>query len=162
MNPWAILGIILALSAIGGGIFTAGKRVERATWAARVVEETKLAYEARDKSLARVAEIEAKSRKTVSDAESKASKEISDAKTTADRIVSQSGKRELRITALCAADNQRTATEAGSIAREAAEREAAELRRAYVEPFISLAREADEVTIERNECVAIALKDREP
>jgi hypothetical protein len=72
-----------------------------------------------------------------------------------------SGKRVLRNTAaLCAADNRSAAAAAGSIAREAAELEAAELRRAYVEPFFRLAAECDDVTVERNEAVEILLKDR--
>lgn len=161
MKIYAYLGILLVLSGIGAGIFTAGKRVERANWIARVVEDTKAAYAARDEALEKVRTIEAKSLEETTKAEQKA-KELTDAsKTAADRIVRESGKRELRIVALCAADHKRAAAEAGSAAREAADREAAELRRAHVEPFISLARDADEVTIERNLCVEIAKKDRQ-
>ena len=160
MNPWAILGIILAVTTALGGVYTAGKRVERANWAARIVEETKAAYQARDEALERVRDAERESFITSLKAEERAKEKIDESKRTADRVLLESNKRELRINALCASNNQRAATEAGSIAREAAEREAAELRRAYVEPLISLAREADEVTVERNLCVEIAQKDR--
>jgi hypothetical protein len=92
----------------------------------------------------------------------KRAKELTDAgKVTADRIIAESGERELRITTLCAADNKRAVAKAGTAPRKTADREAAELRRAYAEPFIRLAEEADEVVIERNLCVAIAQKDRE-
>lgn len=162
MNPWAILGIILTLSAIGAGIFTAGKRVERAAWAERDREALVAAYKARDKALVRVAELEAKSVRYVQEAEAKARKANEENKLKIDTAVAAAGERQLRnVGAICAASNRSAAAKAGSAARKAAEAEGAELRRAYAEPFIRLAGEANEVVIERNEAVEIAIKDRE-
>jgi len=158
---WAILGIILALSAVGAGVYTAGARSERAKYAERDNEALRAAYEARDAALLKVAEIEGRSRADVAAAENKARKDADENKLKTDRAIADADKHELRnVAAICANSNRSAATKAGSAARAAAEAEGAQLRRAYAEPFIRLAGEADETVIERNECVAIAQGDR--
>ena len=162
MNPWAILGIILALSAIGGGIFTAGKRWERAATVERDNEALRAALDEVQRLQAEKDRLEIQAINDVHEADTKANKEITDAYENADRVIADSGKRQLRnLPGLCAASNRSAAAQAGSAARAAAETDGAELRRAYAEPFIRLAADANKAVIERNECVAIASKDRE-
>jgi len=162
MNPWAILAIIIALGGIGAGIFHAGGAYTEAQYVKRDNAAIKAAYEARDAAIEKVAEAEAKSVRDVQAAETKAKGESDANKLKVDAAIADAGKSGLRnVAAICAAGNRSAAAKAGSAARAAAEAEGAELRRAYAKPFIQLAGEADEVVIERNECVAIAVKDRE-
>lgn len=162
MSAWAYLGILVIITAACGGIFKAGGAYTEAQYAKRDAAAIKAAYEARDEALRKVTEMEAKSRKDVEAAETKARKDSDENKLKVDRAVADAGEHELRnVAAICAASNRSAATKAGTAARKAAEAEGAKLRRAYAEPFIRLAGEADEVVIERNEAVDIAKKDRE-
>jgi len=162
MKIYAILGIILALSAMGVGIFKAGGAYTEVQYAKRDNAALTAAYEARDKALEGKAAAEAKSVEDMQEFETKARKDSDENQRKVDAAIAAAGKSGLRnVAAICTASNRSAAAQAGSAARAAAEAEGAELRRAYAEPFIRLAGEADETVIERNECVAIAVKDRE-
>src|SRR3990172_8353376 len=162
MKIYAILGIIVALSAIGAGIYNAGKAATRAEYDERVNAAIKAAYEARDKALEGKAAAEAKSVEDMQEFETKARKDSNENKRKVDLAVASAGKLGLRnVAAICTASNRSAAAQAGSAARAAAEAEGAELRRAYAEPFIPLAAETHKTLIQQNECVAIAVKDRE-
>ena len=165
MKIWAILGIILALSAMGSGIYVAGKRATRAEYAERDNKALQDAYAARDKALAKVAEVEAKSAKDVQAAELKADKEITDVHEARDAALSDVATGKLRLRNLarsCASDNRSPTGQASAPAGTTAEADADRRAKQDVEFLVRFAAERDEIAIERNECVSIAVKDREP
>ena len=159
------LAILAMLSGIGAGIYTAGKRATRAEYAERDNKALKDAYAERDKALAEKSELELRARKDTQAAEDKANKEITDAYEDRDRALADidSGKLRLRnLARSCASKRgESRAGETGTAAAETAE--AAADRRAKEDAgfLVRFAAERDEVAIERNECVEIAVKDRQ-
>jgi len=164
MKIWAILGIILALSAMGSGIYVAGKRATRAEYAERDNAAIKAAYEARDKALAKVAEVEAKSVKDVQAAELKADKEITDVHEARDAALSDVATGKLRLRNLarsCPSDNRSAASQASPTPGETAEADADRRGKEDARFLIAFAAERDEIASDKNLCAAIAVKDRE-
>ena len=160
-----VLAIVSVLSALGSAIYTAGRRAERAEYAERDNRALQAAIKARDEANAKVAEVESHLQAETTKIEMGASNEIEKVNQAANATISKlyDGTLRLRksLTACSAASDRGTTGQAGSAAGSAAETAQGGLQRKDVEFLVRFGRECDAVTVERNEAVAIALKDRQ-
>ena len=91
-------------------------------------------------------------------------KELTDATNERDQALAdvKSGKLRLRNAGTCpSASGSGAGGKAGSAASESAQARADRRSEAYAKSFIDFASERDSIALERNECVSIAVKDRQ-
>jgi len=164
MKIWAILGIILALSAMGSGIYVAGKRATRAEYAERDNAAIKAAYEARDAALVKVAEAENKHRTDMAAIVSTTTEKVSNVQTNLTRALADvaTGKLRLRNLARCPAPSDRGSPgQTGSATGLAADADADRRAKEDAGFLIAFSAERDKIAVERNSCAEIATRDRQ-
>lgn len=164
MNPWAILGIILALSAVGSGIYVAGKRATRAEYAERDNAAIRVANEARDAALLKIKGLEDKAVSDMAAIVEKTDKEKSDGKIELQGALADvaSGKLRLRNLARgCAPTDPRPPAQAGATTPTPAEADADRRAKEDASFLARFAEERDAIAKDKNLCVAIAVRDRE-